>query len=300
MNKTNHVNSGKIMTSMIDNITNISYYEFSPKMTFAISKLNYWNLCFVDYGEVELSVLEQCYHLQEGICFLSAPGKDFSFETQDNPVNMMIIGFETPTKLIEAVYERPILLKNTTRSLFAKILHEAKTVFPQISLNVFRTEDRLKKIPLGAEELLYLYLSELLIIIARSSQENVPQETEKNFIKTHFGKKVVDDIIQYMEQNLDKNISVTEFADHFYVSPSYIKKFFKTETGFSLINFYRTLKMEKAKFWIREEAMTFTEISARLGYDTIHHFSNTFKKYTGLSPTAYKKSIQAIETKLDT
>ena len=57
------------------------------------------------------------------------------------------------------------------------------------------------------------------------------------------------------------------------------------------------LKIEKAKDMIRLHHDNFTQISEKLGYNSIHYFSRQFKKVTGLTPTEYALSIQALEPK---
>lgn len=49
--------------------------------------------------------------------------------------------------------------------------------------------------------------------------------------------------------------------------------------------------MRAAKKLIREDNLTITQISERLGYTSIHHFTRMFKRVTGFSPTAYKTSV---------
>lgn len=284
---------------LVNKITEIGYYEFTPNLEYSIPEIGFWSLCFVEYGEINLTSSKHSFKVTQGQCFLASPSKDFLFYTGSVAVNMIIISFYSEATLFKRFAGHPFFLSNVHRNLFAHILHEARNAYTEITPNVFNiSEFNTKNVPLGSEELVYLYLSELLILLTRSYSK-ISEKSEQQFINSYFGKKSIDIIIAMMEENLDKNISISEFAEHFHVSPSYLKKNFKLETGYSLITYYRMLKIKKAKLWIREDNLNFTEISERLGYDTIHHFSNTFKKNTGLSPTAYKNSIQAIENKLE-
>lgn len=285
-------------------ITNIAFYEFVSQQLYAIYPVEACSLLFIDYGELKVTIDDKIFQLKEGQAFLIPPRTNYSFHTKDSAVNVLLISFIAENNsMLQTTYQQAITLEHLHRNLFAQIMTESKNVFLQVTTNVFQISDnqRLPNSPMGAEELIYIYLAQLIIFMARSHQ-TTEKETETpstSLIKKHFGKKEIDKIITYMENNLDKNFSIAEFSEHFFVSPSYLKKNFKKETGYSVINFYRILKMERAKQWIREDQMNFTEIACQLSYDTIHHFSNSFKKYTGLSPTAYKNSIHTIETKLD-
>lgn len=291
-------------TGIIQQITNIAFYEFIANQSYTMAPVEECNLIFVDYGEIEMTIDGHIHLLKEGQSFLIPSQAAYSFQVKENAVNLLLIRFlPKTTRILQVIYQQIITLERAHRQLFAQIMYEAKTVFPAATTNVFHVVDdqRLENIPTGAEELIYLYLAQLLIFMARAGQVVIPEKPKPttSLIKRHFETKEIDDIITYMEANLDKNLSIAELSDHFFVSPSYLKKTFKKETGYSLITFYRILKMERAKQWMRENEMNFTEISCRLGYDTLHHFSNSFKKYTGLSPTAYKNSIHTIETKLE-
>lgn len=289
---------------IIQSITNIAFYEFIPQQTYTVHPVEACSLLFIDYGELKVTVEDQTFQLKEGQAFLIPLRTNYAFHSKESAVNVLLISFVSQKiDLLHLIYQQTITLETSSRNLFAQIITESKSVFPQIATNVFQMTDnqRLENSPIGAEELIYTYLAQLIVFMARTHQSlnKVPPKPSTSLIKKHFEKKEIDEIITYMEKNLDKNFSIAEFSDHLFVSPSYLKKTFKKETGYSVITFYRVLKMERAKQWVRENEMNFTEIACRLGYDTLHHFSNSFKKYTGLSPTTYKNSIHTIETKLD-
>ncbi|MDY3141512.1 MAG: helix-turn-helix transcriptional regulator, partial [Parabacteroides sp.] len=55
------------------------------------------------------------------------------------------------------------------------------------------------------------------------------------------------------------------------------------------------IRMEKAIRFVKESALSFTEISERVGYNTASYFSTAFKQYTGMTPTQYRKKAKAEE-----
>lgn len=292
--------------NIVQMITNIAFYEFISLQSYTIHPVDSYSLLFIDYGKLSVCMQGETFHLKEGHVFLMPPQTEYTFETKESAVNVLLIRFVSDNSaLLTLLINQTIALAVSHRNLFAHIMTEAKSTFPQVATNVFQTTERnrMKDSPIGAETLIYTYLAQLIVFMARTQQsldnEPVQSSTSTSLIKKHFEKKEIDDIIGYMEENLDKNFSIAELSEHLFVSPSYLKKNFKKETGYSVIHFYRVLKMERAKQWIRENQMNFTEVACRLGYDTLHHFSNSFKKYTGLSPTAYKHSIHTIESKLE-
>jgi AraC-like DNA-binding protein len=76
------------------------------------------------------------------------------------------------------------------------------------------------------------------------------------------------------------------------MSESGLKKIFSTDADCGVIDFFNNMKIEKAKEYIREDEKNFTQISDELGFTSIHYFSRLFKKKTGMTPSAYKKSLR--------
>lgn len=59
------------------------------------------------------------------------------------------------------------------------------------------------------------------------------------------------------------------------------------------MEYFRKLKIDKAKTMIREEEYNITQIANILGYNSIHYFSKQFKGITDMSPTEYARSVKA-------
>ena len=71
---------------------------------------------------------------------------------------------------------------------------------------------------------------------------------------------------------------------------TYISKYFLKASGYSIVNYFTMMKINEAKRLIREGSYNFFEISEMLMFTNSHYFSSVFKRYTGMTPTQYKKS----------
>lgn len=104
---------------------------------------------------------------------------------------------------------------------------------------------------------------------------------------------VVQQIMKYMENHYREKISLDQIAENMYLSPFYISKLFKSETGDTPVNYLISLRMEKAKGLLDQNpALSIQEAAAAVGYEDAYHFSKLFKKYYGLSPLYYKARIE--------
>lgn len=78
-----------------------------------------------------------------------------------------------------------------------------------------------------------------------------------------------------------------------YLSPVYISKLFKEETGDSPINYLIKIRLEKAKEVLEgQEPVSIRSVANQVGYEDVYHFSKLFKKYYGISPLNYSKQIK--------
>ena len=102
----------------------------------------------------------------------------------------------------------------------------------------------------------------------------------------------IEEIAEYMRKNIEKNCTVEGTAKEFGYSKFEFSKKFKRKTGFSASRFLSFLKIEKALDIIINENEDIITSQIRTGYNSSGTFSNIFKKYTGISPSNYKKTIK--------
>ncbi|MGT2623997.1 YSIRK-targeted surface antigen transcriptional regulator [Streptococcus thoraltensis] len=95
-------------------------------------------------------------------------------------------------------------------------------------------------------------------------------------------------IIQYLENNLDKNIETSKVAAVFHMSESKIRKLFKTATNSTIQQYVLGLKIKRAKVFLKE-GERISDIADVLGFSSPSNFSRSFKKLVGESPIKYKQ-----------
>lgn len=93
----------------------------------------------------------------------------------------------------------------------------------------------------------------------------------------------------YIRANLDKNLSRTEIARHVYLSPDYLTRLFKKETGYLLKDYVLMEKMKLAKSLLVESDFSISIIASKVGYVNFSHFTQTFKKMENMTPQEYRQ-----------
>ncbi len=92
-------------------------------------------------------------------------------------------------------------------------------------------------------------------------------------------------IISYIDENYMKEISLDKIARNMYLSPVYISKIFKEETGESPINYLIKIRLSRAKTLLEEGHHSVKDVAKSVGYADAYYFSKLFKKYYGYPPS---------------
>jgi AraC family transcriptional regulator of arabinose operon len=97
--------------------------------------------------------------------------------------------------------------------------------------------------------------------------------------------------IQFMEQNLNRKLTLDDIADEAGYSPSYLTMIFRKKTGYSPLSYFSHLKISKACEYLDFSKLKIKEISFLMGYSDPYYFSKDFQKKMGLSPRNYRKRV---------
>lgn len=100
------------------------------------------------------------------------------------------------------------------------------------------------------------------------------------------------EISEYMKKNIENNYNIEKIAKNFGYSKFEFSRKFKKRTGFSAGRFLSFLKIEKALDMIINENESVITSQIKSGYNSSGTFSNIFTKYTGISPSNYKKTMK--------
>ena len=94
---------------------------------------------------------------------------------------------------------------------------------------------------------------------------------------------------QYVQEHYSQSITLEDVCAATGFSVSYFSALFKKESGEGFSKYLTGVRMEHAKELLQESSLPMTEVCARVGYSDLKHFTQTFKKYTSLSPAQYRK-----------
>jgi AraC-like DNA-binding protein len=110
-----------------------------------------------------------------------------------------------------------------------------------------------------------------------------------NFKNTLIKNRIMNYLIQHLEENYNSNIKIDELANKLGYSKYYILHLFKEKVGISLHQYIIQLRIKEAKQKIRNNNLL--DIALKNGFFDQSHFIKHFKKYEGITPKKYYKSI---------
>ncbi|HKM34752.1 MAG TPA: AraC family transcriptional regulator [Lachnospiraceae bacterium] len=129
------------------------------------------------------------------------------------------------------------------------------------------------------------YLMQLILLIVK--QQFTPVELKTGYAFESVNKKyVVEQIVNYFEDHYADKISLDQIAENMYLSPFYISKIFKSETGDTPIRHLINIRLEKAMELLQKGFTgSIKEVAVSVGYEDAYHFSKLFKKRYGIPPS---------------
>ena len=138
-----------------------------------------------------------------------------------------------------------------------------------------------------AKDLMIHTLSvELMIILSRA----IRGEWEESLrVKNGKAKELVAIAKQYMDENFDQGITVSEAASYVFLSQGYFTRAFRDDTGISPMNYLMKKRIEKACKLLQNNEIKVSAISLQSGFSSPQRFNVAFRKQMGMTPMEYRK-----------
>lgn len=270
----NPFNYSNISSSLyISEIYTKFYQEKGTNYNFSGEKHSYWELTYVDKGELLTTIDGVSYHLKQGDLIFYAP---MQFHTQSTfekiSSSYLTINFKMNFNHADLLCNKIFSLKRDSYFIVTKLIEE------------------LSNDNLYSNDLSLCYLKQLIIQMLRLNNSHFHSKPTTHMQQT-YENELLNDILLYIDNNIYEKISVSTLCEHFCISTSMLHSLFRKNMNNTAKNYINELKLSKSKELIRNSTHTLSEISEMLGFSSIHYFSKKFKSYFNISPSEYSKSI---------
>lgn len=107
--------------------------------------------------------------------------------------------------------------------------------------------------------------------------------------KAEYSSNAIDMVVYYMHEKISEKLTVKEMASYSGYSESYFHLIFVRETGYSPIEYFNRMKIEKACEYLTYSNMKIVQIAHLLGFTDPYYFTRTFTGIKGMSPLKYRR-----------
>lgn len=127
------------------------------------------------------------------------------------------------------------------------------------------------------------YFEELFVSIIK---KNITSTMESN---PHIAKG-----IKYIHENYNQSINLHMLCDYLNLNTCYFCVLFKNQTNMTFNQYLNKIRINESKKLLKTTSDSIIDISLAVGFNNHNHFSATFKKLTGVTPTAYKNQLKSM------
>lgn len=245
--------------------------------------LQHHEILLITSGKGYIMNKNKKHKVKSGMLFYICPEVEHSIEADiEEPISFLSVHFSYSSVNFNG---DKWSIKNENESLQLHSMQQLKDYY-QIE-NLFRrlVEAWIAKLP-SYEFISKTLFQQLIFEII----ENLRNKNENYAASLKVGK-----IIEFMHENVNSKITLTELAEMVQLSPTYLSRIFKQTTEYSIIEFFNKIKVDKAKEMIIEGDKKMKEIAQLLGFTDEFYFSRIFKRIEGTSPSEfYSKNVHGV------
>ncbi|MDF2725994.1 MAG: hypothetical protein K0Q59_5672 [Paenibacillus sp.] len=275
------------------------YLELSKNYKYAGEKHDFWEIFYVDKGEIEIDTDFGHFHLKQGDLLFHEPNEFHSPKSNGKiSPNVFIVTFECVSEPMAYFLRNKLFRLNEKEKLaLAQLMEESWNAFRPSPRGSGRIIYPREDAPFGSEQLFKVHLETLLIQLIRSGHDG-PKTNPSPVPRDNPESGMTDKVIAYMNEHLSGNLTLDDLCDHFAIGRTQISIMFKKRVGCGAIEYMNQLKIDRAKQYIREDVYNLTEIAELLGYSSVHYFSRHFKKAAGMTPSEYARMLSGGYTRV--
>ncbi len=268
----------------VKNLYSVYNYYYSKNFVFTGEYHNCWELIYLQKGEVIITTPEYDVKLFAGQIFLHSPNEKHAIRANNVSCSVFFYSFDCACEDLYKIAHKPLMCSSYLADQLLFLFEEGR-----IALAGKNHVPRTPSPPSFANLQLTKTLLELVLILLIRTNILEPHKTEQKKIDYSF---YTQKIIDYMNNNLQRQITLTEISQYIGFSIPHLCAHFKKETGMSVKAYFEYRRIERAKHFLAENDMSVQEVSDYFDFDSVQHFSLRFKKITGFTPSQFSKYMK--------
>ena len=260
------------------------YYENRAPLTVDLHTHNYYEFYFFLEGDVQMQIGSQRYPVRFGDIMLIPPHTQHKafVNTEASPYRRFVfwISEEYCNHLLQSSpdYAYIMQLVGTTKQY---IFHTDQISFNSVQSKILRILEEMHSQKFGRETQISISVNDLILYLNRLVfEQNAP-------VKKNYDRVLYRQIMEYIEEHIETDLSLERIAAEFYVSKYHIAHVFKDNTGLSIHQFITKKRLGLCRDAIQSK-MSITEAYQMFGFGDYSSFYRAFKKEYGISPKDFR------------
>ena len=272
----------------VTNVYTAYSYYYAPSYVFKGEYHGAWEVYYVNFGEVTVEMESGTYVLSKEQFLIIKPYEFHKLHANDIACSVYVFSFDCDCTEMDVVADKILYASANQISLITNIVSEGmvflanKHFIPQLAEN--------EKPGFASGQLTKVLLETFLIQTIRALLDTPAVTLKSETLQSE--QTILQMATTYMKENVCKKLSLEEIAKNIGYSVSHLCTVFKKNTGTSIIQYFITLRVKKAKQLIAESKLSLKEISEYMEYDSVQYFSAQFKKITGITPSQHAAIIK--------
>lgn len=272
----------------IDGVYTVHYFEYTKGFAYSGEIHNFWEIVYADKKRLYITAGAKEIELEVGQLYIHKPNEFHNLRCDgEHAANSVIVSFDCDCPELMSIAGIVITCGSDERRIIGNIIKESLEAFSTpLGIPYTRVMEKSQTGAFGCEQLIRIYIEQLLILLMRGNRRIDPVKKTENGC-------LLASICDFLEKNVQSRLHFEDIMKEFNLSASVIKKIFREQMDCGVMEYFSRLKIDAAKQMIREGNFNFTEIADMLSFNTSQYFTTVFRRVSGMTPTEYSLSVRA-------
>ena len=274
----------------------IYYYSDTGHYNVDLHSHDYYEFYFYMEGDVEFEIGDRRQSLRSGDFVIVPPEtmhRAFVVNTE-LPYRRFVfwIGSDFARQLAEHFPDFAFLLNYMRRDRHLNIFHNDPVSFNAVLSKALQLLEEVHGSHFAREAVIEIRVEDLLLLLCRTVYDKVNPSSRKAASRLH------EQVMAYIDENLEEDISLDSLAEHFFVSKYHISHTFKEHLGISVHQYLLRKRLAACRDAIMMNEKI-SEVCLTYGFKDYPSFFRAFRKAYGMSPKEYREAFSLAELQQD-
>lgn len=218
---------------------------------------------------------------------IESHGRQVSDDIEDDLINAV---FQSKQDTLEKTVNQCFIYFQEQKVFLEDVVQACRDVLNKVFIRYERLFGRPVELDLFFTEQVDVTIFNSYALLKERFRENLGQLARLLDLKHKENKYwLIEQAEEYIQSHYTSDIKAHEVAGVINISPNYFSSLFKQKTGKNFNEYVNEMRVEKAKTLLGETPLKVNEIAEQAGFYEYKYFVEVFKRFSGLTPTKYRK-----------